>query len=251
MPELAEYYSQCGIAEGGVLLVHSSISRTLKTFCTTPNDVISALQKAVGSEGTLLFPLFNFDFTSGVPFDINTTESQMGALTNAARLWPGAVRTGHPIYSFAAIGAGADHFEGLTNHSGYGPDSPFAKLTELDGQIAVIDLPDQNSMTFYHHVEEKLSVPYRFHKNFSGPYTDASGHTEERTFSIFVRDIEKGVRTSVDRMGKRLWDLGLYSGQLPGDGCGMRVIGAKALFEETKAVIEQGKALEYLYDLER
>ena len=62
-----------------------------------------------------MFPLFNFDFTSGVQFDIRTSKSHMGALTEEARNHPNAVRTGHPIYSFCAIGKHASKFESLDN----------------------------------------------------------------------------------------------------------------------------------------
>src|SRR5262245_31554345 len=82
--------------------------------------------------------------------------------------WPGAVRTGHPIYSFAAIGKRADEFRGVRNFSGYGEDSPFGVLHHADGRMAVLDLPDNDSMTFYHYVEESCSAPYRYHKRFAG-----------------------------------------------------------------------------------
>lgn len=204
----------------------------------------------LGPDGTLLLPLFNFDFTKGVPFDINTTPSQMGALTEAGRNWPGAVRTGHPIYSFAAIGARADEFADIKNRSGYGPDSPFAKLREVDGLIGVLDLPDQNSMTFYHHVEEMLDVPYRLQKDFTAPYTGKDGQERTETFSIFVRDIDKGVLTSVDRMGERLWDLGHYVGDRPRKGSGLRIIRARTLFDAVESVINSGQAKDFLYDIE-
>lgn len=236
--------------EGATLLLHSAIGRSLKAHACTPEDVILALLDALGPDGTLLLPLFNFDFTSGTPFDLATTPSHMGALTEAGRHWPGAVRTGHPIYSFAAIGAKASRFKGLTNRSGYGPDSPFAILRELDGLIGVIDLPDQNSMTFYHHVEEMLDVPYRFHKTFTAPYKGEDGESRSEDFSIFVRDIDKGVRTSVDRMGERLWAQGLYSGERPGTGTGLRLIRARALYDAVAEVITAGQAKDYLYDID-
>jgi aminoglycoside 3-N-acetyltransferase len=174
----------------------------------------------------------------------------MGALAEEGRQWPDVVRTGHPIYSFAAIGAQAERFHGVNNHSGYGKDSPFSMLRDMNGQIAVIDLPDQNSMTFYHHVEEMLKVPYRYHKNFIAPYTDQQGATTTETYSIFVRDIENGVLTSVDRMGDRLWSKGLYLGERQGSGHGMRTIMARALFDEVASVIKAGQAQEYLYATE-
>ena len=197
-------FNNSGIVEGGTLLIHSSMSRTLKREGCGPSEVIEHILTKLGPSGTLLLPLFNFDFTKGTPFHFAKTPSQMGALAEAGRRWPGAVRTGHPIYGFAAIGAEADRFDGINNRSGYGGDSPFAMLRELDGQIAVIDLPDQNSMTFYHHVEEMLNVPYRYQKMFTAPYTGPDGMMSLQTYSIFVRNIENGIVTSVDRMGERL-----------------------------------------------
>ena len=243
-------FSGAAIVEGGVLLLHSSLSRTLKKNEASPKDVISYLLERLGPDGTLLLPLFNFDFTKGIPFDIRTTPSQMGALAEEGRQWPGVVRTGHPIYGFAAIGAKAERFDGVNNRSGYGKDSPFSMLRDMNGQIAVIDLPDQNSMTFYHHVEEMLKVPYRYHKEFTAPYTDQQGATTSETYSIFVRDIENGVSTSVDRMGERLWSKGLYTGERQGSGHGMRTIMARALFDEVASVIQADQAEEFLYATE-
>lgn len=243
-------FSDSGIIAGSVLLVHSSMARTFKRESCGPKDVIDRILNILGPEGTLLLPLFNFDFTNGTPFDFATTPSHMGAFAEAGRTWPGAVRTGHPIYGFTAIGAQANRFEEVNNRSGYGADSPFAMLRDLDGQIAVIDLPDQNAMTFYHHVEEMLDVPYRYHKNFTAPYTGQDGVTSPQTYSIFVRDIENGVLTSVDRMGEHLWSKGLYAGERPGVGQGMRTIGARVLFDEVASVIKAGKAKEFLYAVE-
>jgi aminoglycoside 3-N-acetyltransferase len=158
---LADEWKEAGVQEGDVLLLHSSIKRTFKRHLKsgvrlTPQDILESFLEAIGPTGTLLLPLFNFDFTKGVPFDKRITPSHMGALTEAGRMHPQAVRTGHPIYSFAAIGFAADKFKRIDNFSGYGSDSPFAVLRKMNGRIAVLDLPDQNSMTFYHHVEEML-----------------------------------------------------------------------------------------------
>lgn len=242
--------SNVPIRPGGVLLVHSKITRLVRMARVRPEQIIASLLERVGPAGTLLLPLFNFDFAKGIPFDIRSTPSRMGALTEMGRLWPGAVRTGHPIYSFAAIGQRAELFRDVANRSGYGLDSPFAMIREMNGQIGVIDLPDQESMTFYHHVEEMLGVSYRYHKEFTGLYTDDGGDTAERTFSLFVRDIGQGVCTSVDRMGARLWEKGLYSGEHVGEGSGMRVIDAQALFEETRNVIDDGLANRFLYEVD-
>ena len=247
---LAQNWRECGIQPGDTVLVHSSLKRTLTEHNTTPQAVMESFIEAAGPEGTVLFPLFNFDFTKGVPFDIRNTPSQMGALTEAARLHPGAVRSGHPIYSFAIIGLNAEKFK-VDNFSGYGADSPFGILRELDGKIAVLDLADLNSMTFYHHIEEMHEVDYRFHKKFTAPYTNIHGETSERTYGLFVRDLERGVTTDVDPMGELLWQKGLYHGQRPKEGTGLRTINANAMFAAVSEVIKAGKAEGLLYSIRK
>jgi aminoglycoside 3-N-acetyltransferase len=249
---LCQDWLRAGLGNGDTVLVHSSIRRTLARLITMgckPNCdlVIESLIQAVGNDGTLLFPLFNFDFTSGTAFNIAKTQSQMGALTESARLWKSAVRTGHPIYSFAVIGAAAEKFRSVNNFSGYGADSPFAILNQMKGKIAVIDLPDSSSMTFYHHIEEMLNVPYRYHKTFSAHYYGWDGIGEDKTYGLFVRDLVTQVFTDVNPMGEKLWSSGYYSGDRPGEGSGMRVIKASDIFEACKEVILAGKAEGLLY----
>jgi len=252
--ELAREWAESGIKQGDIVLIHSDIKRTIRRFMKqgqriTAQIILESFFNAVGPSGTLLLPVFNFDFAKGVEFDIRNTPSQMGALTETGRLYPGAVRSGHPIYSFAVIGAKAEKFKGVNNFSGYGADSPFAILSELDGKIAVLNLEDQNSMTFYHYVEEMQNVDYRYHKTFTGEYTDQEGQTEIRTYGLFVRDIEKGVFTQVNPVGELMWENGLYQGARPGAGCGLRVISAQKMYDFVSGIIKSGRAEGLLYTI--
>ena len=252
---LAAEWRKSGVADGDVLLLHSSVRRTLRQLLkkrvkVTPRDILESFLTAIGHSGTLLIPLFNFDFVRGVPFVLNTTRSQMGMLSETGRVHPKSVRTGHPIYSFAAIGRRSDEFQDINNFSGYGSDSPFAMLREMNGRIAVLNLPDQNSMTFYHHVEEMHGVSYRYHKTFSGEYTDAAGKTDERIYGLFVRDIEQGVLTWVNPTGELMWEEGLYRGSRPSEGNGLRTVAAPAMYEFVSEIITSGRAKGLLYRIE-
>jgi aminoglycoside 3-N-acetyltransferase len=252
---LADDWRTAGIESGDIVLLHSRISRTLRRMTNmgakpSPNAIIESFLKALGEDGTLLLPLFNFEFAEGKPFDIRSTKSQMGILTETGRIWPGATRSGHPIYSFAAIGRQAPAFDQLENFSAYGENSPFGMLRQMGGKIAVLDLPDQDSVTFYHHVEEALNVPYRYHKTFTGSYIDKAGTEANRTFSVFVRNLDAGVITKVDPMSERLWRQGIYNGYRPNEGPGLRTISAKHFFDEVAAVIQNGEAKGLLYDVE-
>ena len=253
-PGMEAFWRGAGVQRGDFLLLHSDIRRLMKSHRHVPprkfvNIVLQGLLEALGPEGTLLLPLFNYGFTHGQPFDIAETPSEMGILTETARRIPGVVRSGHPVYSFAALGAHRERFSGLENHSGYGPDSPFGVLLEAGGRIAVLDVPDQKSMTFYHFVEEALNTDYRYHKKFVGDYKGAFGEATQREFSIFVRDLDRGITTSVSRMEALLWSEGLYKGAKPGEGSGLRIIDAAAMFSRTAQIIESGRAIDYLYEI--
>jgi aminoglycoside 3-N-acetyltransferase len=253
--ELAYKWQQAGISQGDTILIHSSLKRTLKSLMKedqkiSPQVILDSFLEAVGSSGTLLLPLFNFDFTEGIPFDYNNTPSKMGILTELARKHPNAIRTGHPIYSFAVIGHHSEKFRTVNNFSGYGHDSPFATLRQMNGKIAVLDLPDQNSMTFYHHVEEMNLVSYRYQKTFTGEYIDGTGHKDVRTYGLFVRNIEAGVITHVNPLGELMWENGLYSGFRPGENCGLRVVNAQKMFDFVSKIIASGKSKGLLYRIE-
>ncbi|TAK64079.1 MAG: AAC(3) family N-acetyltransferase [Methylobacter sp.] len=253
--QLVADWRMAGIEEGDMLLVHSNLNRTLRRIArlggnVSPKVVLESFLIALGKSGTLLLPLFNFDFPKGVRFDIRNSPSHMGVFTEVGRLWPGAVRTGHPIYSFSVIGKEAEMFRGLKNFSGYGQNSPFGILHRHGGKIGGLDLPDQNSMTFYHYVEESLDVPYRYHKTFTGQYIDEIGVESTQTFGLFVRNIEQGVITHVDPMGEILWKKKLYTGCRPKEGSGLRVISAPKMFDEVAMILNEGRAKGLLYEIQ-
>lgn len=254
--DLKSEWQKAGIDKGDTVLIHSNIARTIRRFSKDRSNrpgielFVKSFLDAVGASGTILFPVFNFGFSEGEPFDIKNTPSKMGKLTETARLHPDAVRTGHPIYSFAVIGAKSDQFENINNKSGYGEDSPFAILRQLNGKIASLDLEDQNSMTFYHHVEEMNDVSYRYMKTFEEPYTSWDGTTEIKEYSLFVRNTDMGVKTHVNPAGELLWQDGLYSGFRPKQNCGLRVINANQMFDFVSNIIKSNKAKGLLYRIE-
>ena len=223
------YWHDSGLQAGDTVLIHSSMKRAFKYLLNQgaqadPRVIVDSLLDQLGNRGTILLPLFNFDFPRTGKFSMKTTPSQMGVVTEFVRENYEGHRTGHPIYSFYAIGSNSDEFNGINNRSGYGKDSPFAKLLELDGKIASIDLDDQNSMTMYHFVEEMAEVDYRYFKTFTGQYENLKGSVSQEDYTLFVRDLGRGIKTDVNRMGEIFWGEELYRGKRPGVGNGMRSI---------------------------
>ncbi|MDZ4838622.1 MAG: AAC(3) family N-acetyltransferase [Bacteroidota bacterium] len=197
---LSNQWMKSGIVQGDLVLVHSSAKPLMIKIQEefelkiTPLEIFQSLQLAVGSSGTLIFPLFNFTaWPQNKKFDIRSTPSEMWGLSELSRNHPDSIRTGHPIYSFSIIGAKSDLFKNIDNVSGYCQDSVFALLKNFNGKIAIIGLPDQTSMTSYHYVEEANNVHYRYFKNFIGTYIDAQGNELEKTYKLFVRNLDIGV----------------------------------------------------------
>ncbi len=257
LDSLVNNWHRSGLEKGDLVLIHSSLKRLLKTLNdefgipVTPVDIFDTLLTALGEDGTLVLPLYNFDFPQTGYFNINETPSQMGLLTELGRKHSESVRTGHPIYSFSVIGKMAKEFENIDNKSGYGSDSPFATIKALNGKIGIIGLTDQNSMTSYHFVEEQNLVDYRYFKNFTGRYIDKNGVESIRTYSLYVRDLERGVKTNVNRMMDYLWQIGAYKGDKPDEGYGMRTILFNTFYNETERKIKNGEAINYLYSIEK
>ena len=63
------------------------------------NELTDTLQAAVGTEGTLLFPVFSWDWCRGKGFDLRTTKGEVGTLQNwVLENRPDFLRTSHPMY---------------------------------------------------------------------------------------------------------------------------------------------------------
>ena len=197
------------IQEKGCLLVSSdvlglAVAAKANGEVFDPNAFIDSFLRKLGKEGTLLFPTFNFDFCDKGEFDIRTTPSLTGALSRAALKRPDFQRTRHPIHSFAVTGRYKGEFCGLQNKSSFGPGSPFDFLYEHDGQMLIIGTSYQGSFTFVHYVEEKERTGYRFLKEFEAFYVDENGRMEKVVYSMFVRDVTRGVESWVEPIGLEL-----------------------------------------------
>jgi len=232
-----------GVQAGDVLLVHSSY-KSLGEVDGGPQTVIDALLAALGPEGTLIMPTFNFDFNKGKPWDMRSTPSQMGILTEFVRKDPRAKRVFHPIYSFAIIGKYAESLGSLRYKSSYERGSVFGKLRDLDGKIMVIGLSYTRSMTFFHHIEQMEGVDYRFLKQFTGEVTDWDGTTKVDTFEMLVRDIDRGVITEVNPMGELMEKAGVIKSKMIG-AADVKLMKANAVYAFTAREMRRDPHLLY------
>ena len=79
LKSLISGFRDLGVQTGDTLLVHSSY-KSLGEVDGGPQAVVEALLSALGADGTLIMPTFNFDFNQGKPWDVRKTRSKMGTL---------------------------------------------------------------------------------------------------------------------------------------------------------------------------
>lgn len=191
--------SEIGIEKDDVVLLTSDIT-DLYLQCQEhgehfePNVLLDKFQEAVGTEGTLLIPTYNWGFCQGKPFDYRKTPSKTGAIGNAALRRKDFVRTKHPIYSFAVWGKDTEELVAMENVESFGSNSPFAYLEKVNAKNVFIGSASlRNSFTFIHYIEQKTGVSYRFSKTFRSHYIDQNGQESEKNYSMYVRNLDLDV----------------------------------------------------------
>ena len=186
------------IEKGDVILLTSDIT-DLFLQCQENGEIMDVnilldnFQEAIGEEGTLLVPTYNWGFCQGKAFDYKKTPSKTGAFGNAALRRKDFTRTKHPIYSFAVWGKDAVKLAEMDNIESFGPDSPFAYLEQVDAKNVFIGASLRNSFTYIHYIEQKLKAPYRFSKVFRSHYIDQDKVDTVRDYSMYVRDLDLDV----------------------------------------------------------
>jgi aminoglycoside 3-N-acetyltransferase len=164
--EIAEQFRALGLAPGDTVLFHSSLSR-IGNVIGGAEAVVEALLDAVGPEGTVAVPTIPYrgsmiTYLQSQPlFDLRETPSLMGAITEAVRRHPDALRSREPTHAVAAIGPQAEY---LTREHGRSrtpcdEHSPYYRLTLINGWVLLLGC-DFRSCTLLHSAEEIARVPF-------------------------------------------------------------------------------------------
>lgn len=196
--QLRDSFLKMNVTSGQTVLVHSSY-KSLGNIENGPQTIIDVLLELIGTQGTLLFPTFNFTSWTGTHyFDINHTPSEMGILTEIARHNLHFKRTKHPIYSFIVAGNKQDDFCNIDSENCYGFGSVFDLIYDNNALMLSLGLSFNNTFSLTHYVESiSNACTYRYNKSFSGIYIGEDRVPILKTYSMMVRDILKGVKTDI------------------------------------------------------
>lgn len=122
-----------------ILMVHSSFDAFVPMYKGGAKELVDALINFCGPNRTLVMPAFvmggrTYDsegYFRTRPFDVRTTPSEMGMVSEIFRRTPNVLRSLHPTCSVCALGPlareiTADHH---LSQTGMSPDSPFGVMT--------------------------------------------------------------------------------------------------------------------------
>lgn len=177
------------------MLVHAAL-RSIGPIVGGADMVVAALRDVLGPEGTILgytdwqsedevldSPAFRDDIPPFDPLASRATRDN-GFFPEMLRTTPGALRSGNPGASVAALGGRAAWF--TADHPldyGYGPGSPLGKLIEADGRTLLLGCP-WDRMTLLHHAEHLADFPGKRIRRYEAPLL-VEGRTVWRRFEEF------------------------------------------------------------------
>ena len=246
-----------GVSPGDILMVHSRLFAIGKLVDLTKasyvvDAMIDVLIDCVGNSGTLIFPTFTLSCCRSNFFDLNSAKSEMGVISETARLRHDSLRTNHPFFSVALIGGGKNKFLDASLETCFGKNSIFGLLHENNKKgdrqkkvkfltIGIENPPD--AITYIHFIEERMMVPYRYYKFFDGIKIIDSN---EKPY--FIEYFARNADFNNTFNGKKIWALlkgreGVHSSNFGNST--MSLIDEDILYNSIKSEIK--KSIDYLY----
>ena len=202
-----------GLKRGDGAMVHSALQ-----FLGLPEggmgiyyDALCSVLGIGAGTGTLVVPTFNFGFARGEAFNQATTPAEeMGVFPEYVRQQPGVRRSPHPMQSIAAVGHYADDLTSRDISSAFDPGSAFERMVELDFKLLLLGA-DVRFTSLIHYAEQRMKVPYRYWKEFTGEVRLVGKPPEVRTYRMFARDLDLDPEVRSAPVQKVLEERGLWS----------------------------------------
>lgn len=132
---------------------------------------------------TIIIPTFTYT-DSGI-FDVQRTNTNLGALNSSVLQNNNTNRSEHPIFSYAAIGEECNLVKKI-GKSAFGSDSIHERLLNKKSAFLYLGRPVSFGNTIIHYVEQLLNVSYRFEKYFPTHVYDQDEFVGNN-YSAFVR----------------------------------------------------------------
>jgi aminoglycoside N3'-acetyltransferase len=191
----------------GILVMHSSLPDLMPPEDFFPAGALEVLNEVAKAGWTIALPAFTFTFCRNGIYDARTSRSETGLMADALLRHASAIRTPHPIYSFAVCGPRAKDIAACQSSTTFGDDSPFG-LYERENATVVMMGCSWAFNTQIHRYEELAAVPYRYPKTFSGNADFGTGPGPAHA-TMWVRDLNANPTNDFSLAERNLRNAGL------------------------------------------
>ena len=208
--QISAALADLGLAAGDTVHVHSGLRQALAAQGTTRDQKLGTIVDGIAGAvpgGTVVMPTFSYSFTKGEDFDIATTPSTgVGLLPEFFRGREGVRRTTDPLFSAALMGPVDRDWErrlfSIRDVDCFGEGSIFDYLYAINAKLLFFGVP-ATANTYVHYIEQRLAVPYRYFKDFTGRVV--AGDADARvTARFYVRDLDSDVEVYLAPLGDDL-----------------------------------------------
>jgi len=157
--QIHDALTAAGVKHGDHLIVHSSL-RSVGPIDGGADALIDGLLDAVGRNGTLAMPAFNYTRPLPEPyFDPAVTPGKTGMLTEIFRKRPGVLRSLHPAHSMSIHGPRAAEF--IADHrTSFGVGTPIDRIAQAGGYVLLLGVTHTSNSTI--HVGDSHGGAVRF-----------------------------------------------------------------------------------------
>ena len=215
--EIENGLRKLGVQAGDTTLVHSAM-RTMGHVEGGAKTFVDTLLGMLGPSGTLVVPTFTFahEAEDNPVVDPAADHSEMGIITETARLYPDARRSTAFRHSFAAIGKWSGVIAG--NDAALSPfdlRSSFGVMAALNTKVRMLGVTYESS-TSHHFAEFVCEVPYRQVISLNAKVRQASGKVVEQPMMDYQPKSEGGSYYGTrgpdfNRLGQMLEDRGVVN----------------------------------------
>ncbi len=164
--DVARALRQAGVVNGDDVFFQAAMS-AFGRFQHGPRTAIEGIETTIGDAGLIAMPAFPLTgpaiehLQRDPVFDVRSTPSRMGAISEALRRLPGTWRSIHPTHSVAARGSGAGDLVAGHERAGtpFGTGTPFPRLIDRDAQQVFFGC-GTGVITMYHCFEVMRDPPF-------------------------------------------------------------------------------------------
>lgn len=237
-----------GLKSDDTVFIHSGAD-WLNKFEGGLLAVLQCIRQVLGSRGHILMPAFTIesfmlDAIHEQSFDVSTSVSKMGMLTEIFRRLPGVERSVHPTHSVCVQGPDAQYFV-ATHHQStkpFGECSPFYKHVKKQGKILLLGV-DIDVLTHIHVAEDicdKFPQQVYLPKPFNVSVKLASGKLIQ--MKTLVHNPKMSMRKNISKLKKPLLEKGIMINAKINDFT-ISLIDAQGLIDYLLTIAKAGKSV--------